>query len=199
MAHEKRTSVKILTSTKKKKLSPMLYAFGGFLSGVVLMATLGFTYFFTQQKNDSIHVNQSSSVDVAEPSVDNEAPTQEPEAIFEATKVVPSKGVQPSNVTEPLSDFPQPKEDELSRAFLRPAETVTAPSMKNASPQPLPKENKKQNSSTQSSAAPKYKNHDKVAKAEQTVEKSEESPTGSVQTKITTRTVEAPMPATIKL
>ena len=199
MAHEKRTSVKILTSTKKKKLSPMLYAFGGFLSGVVLMATLGFTYFFTQQKNDSIQVSQSSSVDVAEPSVDNEAPTQEPEAIFEATKVVPSKSVQPSNVTEPPADFPQPKDDELSKAFLRPAQAVAAPSMKSASPQPLPKENKKQNLSTQSSAAPKDKNHDKVAKAEQTVEKSEESPTGSVQTKITTRTVEAPMPATIKL
>lgn len=199
MAHEKRTSVKILTSTKKKKLSPMLYAFGGFLSGVVLMAALGFTYFFTQQKNDSIHVSQSSSVNVAEPSVDNEAPTREPEAIFEATKAVPSKSVQPSNVTEPPSDFPQPKEDELSRVFLRPAETVTAPSMKSASPQPLSKENKKQNSSTQSSAAPKDKNHDKVAKAEQTVEKAEESPTGSVQTKITTRTVEAPMPATIRL
>jgi len=194
MAHEKRTSVKILTSTKKKNISPMLYAFGGFLSGVVLMATLGFTYFFTQQKNDSIHVNQSSSVDVAEPSVDNEAPTREPEAIFEATKVIPSKSVQPSNVTEPPSDFPQPKEDELSKAFLRPAETVAAPSMKSASPQPL-----KQNSSAQSSAAPKDKNHNKVAKAEQAVEKSEESPTGSVQTKITTRTVEAPMPATIRL
>ncbi len=69
----------------------MLYAFGGFLSGVVLMATLGFTYFFTQQKNDSIQVSQSSSVDVAEPSVDNEAPTREPEAIFEATKAVPLK------------------------------------------------------------------------------------------------------------
>ena len=41
--------------------------------------------------------------------------------------------------------------------------------------------------------------HDKVTKAEQAVEKSEESPTGSVQTKITTRTVEAPMPATIRL
>ncbi|MEG2635101.1 MAG: hypothetical protein RSA09_01025 [Acinetobacter sp.] len=199
MAHEKRTSVKILTSTKKKNISPMLYAFGGFLSGVVLMATLGFTYFFTQQKNDSIQVSQSSSVDVTEPSVDNEAPTREPEAIFEATKVIPSKSVQPSNVTEPPSDFPQPKEDELSRAFLRPAETVAAPSMKSASPQPLSKENKKQNSSTQSSAAPKDKNHDKVAKAEQTVEKPEESPTGSVQTKITTRTVEAPMPATIRL
>ena len=199
MAHEKRTSVKILTSTKKKNISPMLYAFGGFLSGVLLMATLGFTYFFTQQKNDLIQVSQSSSVDVTEPSVDNEAPTREPEAIFEATKVVPSKSVQPSNVTEPPSDFPQPKEDELSRAFLRPAETVAAPSMKGASPQPLPKENKKQNSSTQSSAAPKDKNHDKVTKAEQTVEKSEESPSGSVQTKITTRTVEAPMPATIRL
>lgn len=198
MAHEKRTSVKILTSTKKKNISPMLYAFGGFLSGVVLMATLGFTYFFTQQKNDSIQVSQNSSIDVAEPSVDNEAPTQEPEAIFEATKVVPSKSVQPSNVTEPPSDFPQPKEDELSKAFLRPTETVAAPSMKSASPQPLPKENKKQNSSTQSSAAPKDKNHDKVAK-EQTVEKSEESPTGSVQTKITTRTAESPMPATIRL
>jgi len=194
MAHEKRTSVKILTSTKKKNISPMLYAFGGFLSGVVLMATLGFTYFFTQQKNDSIHVSQSSSVDVAELSVDNEAPTREPEAIFEATKVIPSKSVQPSNVTEPPSDFPQPKEDELSKAFLRPAETVAAPSMKSASPQPL-----KQNSSAQSSAAPKDKNHNKVAKAEQAVEKSEESPTGSVQTKITTRTVEAPMPATIRL
>ena len=192
MAHEKRTSVKILTSTKKKNISPMLYAFGGFLSGVLLMATLGFTYFFTQQKNDLIQVSQSSSVD-------NEAPTQEPEAIFEATKVVPSKSVQPSNVTEPPADFPQPKEDELSRAFLRPAETVTAPSMKSASPQPLPKENKKQNSSTQSSATPKDKNHDKVTKAEHAVEKSEESPTGSVQTKITTRTVEAPMPATIRL
>ncbi len=36
MAHEKRTSVKILTSTKKKNISPMLYAFGGFLSGVVI-------------------------------------------------------------------------------------------------------------------------------------------------------------------
>ena len=71
--------------------------------------------------------------------------------------------------------------------------------MKSASPQPLPKENKKQNSSTQSSAAPKDKNHDKVTKAEQAVEKSEESPTGSVQTKIRTRTVEAPMPATIRL
>jgi len=199
MAHEKRTSVKILTSTKKKKLSPMLYAFGGFLSGVVLMAAFGFTYFFTQQKNDSIQVSQSSSVNVAEPSVDNEAPTREPEAIFEATKVTPSKSVQPLNVTEPPSDFPQPREDELSKAFLRPAETVAAPSMKSASPQPLPKENKKQNSSTQSSAVPKDKNHDKVAKAEQTVEKSEESPTGSVQTKITTRTVEAPMPATIRL
>lgn len=199
MAHEKRTSVKILTSTKKKNISPMLYAFGGFLSGVVLMATLGFTYFFTQQKNDSIHVSQNSSVDVAEPSVDNEALTREPEAIFEATKVVPSKSVQPSNVTEPLSDFPQPKEDELSKAFLRPAQAVAAPPMKSASPQPLPKENKKQNSSTQSSTALKDKNHDKVAKAEQTVEKSEESPTGSVQTKITTRTVEAPMPATIRL
>lgn len=199
MAHEKRTSVKILTSTKKKNISPMLYAFGGFLSGVVLMATLGFTYFFTQQKNDSIHVSQSSSVDVAELSVDNEAPTREPEAIFEATKVIPSKSVQPSNVTEPPSDFPQPKEDELSKAFLRPAETVAAPSMKSASPQRLPKENKKQNSSAQSSAAPKDKNHNKVAKAEQAVEKSEESPTGSVQTKITTRTVEAPMPATIRL
>ena len=35
MAHEKRTSVKILTSTKKKNISPMLYAFGGFLSGVL--------------------------------------------------------------------------------------------------------------------------------------------------------------------
>lgn len=194
MAHEKRTSVKILTSTKKKNISPMLYAFGGFLSGVVLMATLGFTYFFTQQKNDSIHVSQSSSVDVAELSVDNEAPTREPEAIFEATKVIPSKSVQPSNVTEPPSDFPQPKEDELSKAFLRPAETVAAPSMKSASPQPL-----KQNSSAQSSAAPKDKNHNKVAKAEQAVEKSEESSTGSVQTKITTRTVEAPMPATIRL
>ena len=194
MAHEKRTSVKILTSTKKKNISPMLYAFGGFLGGVVLMATLGFTYFFTQQKNDSIHVSQSSSVDVAELSVDNEAPTREPEAIFEATKVVPSKSVQPSNVTEPPADFPQPKEDELSKAFLRPAETVAAPSMKSASPQPL-----KQNSSAQSSAAPKDKNHNKVAKAEQAVEKSEESPTGSVQTKITTRTVEAPMPATIRL
>lgn len=166
MAHEKRTSVKILTSTKKKNISPMLYAFGGFLSGVVLMATLGFTYFFTQQKNDSIHVSQSSSVDVAELSVDNEAPTREPEAIFEATKVIPSKSVQPSNVTEPPSDFPQPKEDELSKAFLRPAETVAAPSMKSASPQPL-----KQNSSAQSSAAPKDKNHNKVAKAEQAVEK----------------------------
>lgn len=199
MAHEKRTSVKILTSTKKKNISPMLYAFGGFLSGVVLMATLGFTYFFTQQKNDSIHVSQSSSVDVAELSVDNEAPTREPEAIFEATKIVPSKSVQPSNVTEPPSDFPQPKEDELSRAFLRPTQTVVAPSMKSASPQPLPKENKKQNSSTQSLAALQDKNHNKVAKAEQTVEKSEESPTGSVQTKITTRTVEAPMPATIRL
>ena len=199
MAHEKRTSVKILTSTKKKNISPMLYAFGGFLSGVVLMATLGFTYFFTQQKNDSIQVSQSSNFDVAEPSVDNEAPTQEPEAIFEATKVIPSKSVQPSNVTEPLSDFPQPKEDELSRAFLRPAETVAAPSMKSASPQPLPKENKKQNSSAQSSAAPKNKNHGKVTKVEQPVEKAEESPTGSVQTKITTRTVEAPMPATIRL
>lgn len=199
MAHEKRTSVKILTSTKKKNISPMLYAFGGFLSGVLLMATLGFTYFFTQQKNDSIQVSQSSSVDVAELSVDNEAPTQEPEAIFEATKAVPSKSVQPSNVTEPPSDFPQPKEDELSRVFLRPAETVTAPSMKSASPQPLSKENKKQNSSTHSSAAPKDKNHDKVAKAEQEVEKSEDSPAGSVQTKITTRTVEAPMPATIRL
>ncbi|QPF33600.1 hypothetical protein H0S57_08675 [Acinetobacter johnsonii] len=196
MAHEKRTSVKILTSTKKKNISPMLYAFGGFLSGVVLMATLGFTYFFTQQKNDSIHVSQSSSVDVAELSVDNEAPTREPEAIFEATKIVPSKSVQPSNVTEPPSDFPQPKEDELSRAFLRPTQTVVAPSMKSASPQPLPKENKKQNSSTQSLAALQDKNHNKVAKAEQTVE---ESPTGSVQTKITTRTVEAPMPATIRL
>jgi len=194
MAHEKRTSVKILTSTKKKNISPMLYAFGGFLGGVLLMATLGFTYFFTQQKNDSIHVSQNSSVDVTEPSVDNEAPTREPEAIFEATKVIPSKSVQPSNVTEPPADFPQPKEDELSRAFLRPAETVTAPSMKSASPQPL-----KQNSSAQSSAAPKDKNHNKVAKAEQAVEKSEESPTGSVQTKITTRTVEAPMPATIRL
>ena len=199
MAHEKRTSVKILTSTKKKNISPMLYAFGGFLSGVVLMATLGFTYFFTQQKNDSIQVSQNSSVDVSEPSVDNEAPTREPEAIFEATKAIPSKRVQPSNVTEPPSDFPQPKEDELSKAFLRPTETVAAPSMKSASPQPLPKENKKQNSSTQSSAAPKDKNHDKVTKAEQAVEKSEESPTGSVQTKITTRTVEAPMPATIRL
>lgn len=199
MAHEKRTSVKILTSTKKKNISPMLYAFGGFLSGVVLMATLGFTYFFTQQKNDSIHVSQSSSVDVAELSVDNEAPTRESEAIFEATKIVPSKSVQPSNVTEPPSDFPQPKEDELSKAFLRPTETVVAPSMKSASPQPLPKENKKQNSSTQSLAALQDKNHNKVAKAEQTVEKSEESPTGSVQTKITTRTVEAPMPATIRL
>ena len=176
MAHEKRTSVRILTSTKKKNISPMLYALGGFLSGVVLMATLGFTYFFTQQKNDSIHVSQSSSVDVAEASVDNEAPTREPEAIFEATKVIPSKSVQPSNVTEPLSDFPQPKEDELSKAFLRPTQAVAAPSMKSASPQPLPKENKKQNSSAQSSAAPKDKNHDKVAKAEQTVEKSEESP-----------------------
>jgi hypothetical protein len=60
MAHEKRTSVKILTSTKKKNISPMLYAFGGFLGGVVLMATLGFTYFFAQQKNDSRQVNQSS-------------------------------------------------------------------------------------------------------------------------------------------
>ncbi len=140
------------------------------------MATLGFTYFFTQQKNDSIHVSQNSSVDVTEPSVDNEAPTREPEAIFEATKVIPSKSVQPSNVTEPPSDFPQPKEDELSKAFLRPAETVAAPSMKSASPQPLPKENKKQNSSTQSSAAPKDKNHGKVAKAEQAVERSEESP-----------------------
>lgn len=199
MAHEKRTSVKILTSTKKKNISPMLYAFGGFLSGVVLMAALGFTYFFTQQKNDSIQVSPSSNADVTEPSVDNDAPTREPEAIFEAAKVVPSKSVQPSNVTEPPSDFPQPKEDELSRAFLRPAETVAAPSMKSASPQPLPKENKKQNSSTQSAAAPKDKNHDKVAKAEQTVEKSEESPTGSVQTKITTRTAEAPMPATIRL
>ncbi|MGE8545060.1 MAG: hypothetical protein ACN6NS_12185 [Acinetobacter johnsonii] len=199
MAHEKRTSVKILTSTKKKNISPLLYALGGFLGGVVLMATLGFTYFFTQQKNDSIHVSQSSSVNVAEPSVDNEAPTREPEAIFEATKVVPSKSVQPSNVTEPPSDFPQPKDDELSKAFLRPAQAVAAPSMKSASPQPLPKENKKQNLSTQSSAAPKDKNHDKVAKAEQTVEKSEESPIGSVQTKITTRTVEAPMPATIRL
>lgn len=199
MAHEKRTSVKILTSTKKKNISPMLYAFGGFLSGVVLMTTLGFTYFFTQQKNDSIHVHQSSSVYVTEPSVDNEAPTREPEAIFETTKAVPSKSVQPSNVTEPPSDFPHPKEDELSRAFLRPAETVAAPSMKSASPQPLSKENKKQNSSTHSSAAPKDKNHDKVAKAEQEVEKSEDSPTGSVQTKITTRTVEAPMPATIRL
>ncbi|MEJ5034698.1 hypothetical protein [Acinetobacter sp. MYb191] len=199
MAHEKRTSVKILTSTKKKNISPMLYAFGGFLSGVVLMAALGFTYFFTQQKNDSIQVSPSSNADVTEPSVDNDAPTREPEAIFEATKVVPSKSVQPSNVTEPPSDFTQPKEDELSRAFLRPAETVAAPSMKSASPQPLPKENKKQNSSTQSAAAPKDKNHDKVAKAEQTVEKSEESPTGSVQTKITTRTAEAPMPATIRL
>ena len=199
MAHEKRTSVKILTSTKKKNISPMLYAVGGFLSGVILMATLGFTYFFTQKNNDSIHVSQSSSVYVAEPSVDNEAPTREPEAIFEATKVIPSKSVQPSNVTEPPSDFPQPREDELSKAFLRPSQTVAAPSMKSASPQPLPKENKKQNSSTQSSAAPKDKNHDKVAKAEQTVEKSEESPTGSVQTKITTRTAEAPMPATIRL
>ena len=199
MAHEKRTSVKILTSTKKKNISPMLYAVGGFLSGVILMATLGFTYFFTQKNNDSIHVSQSSSVYVAEPSVDNEAPTREPEAIFEATKVIPSKSVQPSNVTEPPSDFPQPKEDELSKAFLRPAETAAAPSMKGASPQPLPKENKKQNSSAQSSAAPKDKNHNKVAKAEQAVEKSEESPTGSVQTKITTRTAEAPMPATIRL
>lgn len=198
MAHEKRTSVRILTSTKKKNISPMLYALGGFLSGVVLMATLGFTYFFTQQKNDLIQVSQSSSVDVTEPSVDNEAPTREPEAIFETTKVIPSKSVQPSNVTEPPSDFPQPKEDELSKAFLRPAQAVAAPSMKSASPQPLPKENKKQNSSTQSSATPKDKNHDKVAK-EQTVEKSEESPTGSVQTKITTRTAEAPMPATIRL
>ena len=199
MAHEKRTSVKILTSTKKKNISPMLYAFGGFLGGVVLMATLGFTYFFTQQKNDSIQVSQNSSVDVAEPSVNNEAPTQEPEAIFEATKVVPSKSVQPSNVTEPPADFPQPKEDELSKAFLRPAETVAAPSMKSASPQPLSKENKKQNSSTKSLAALQDKNHDKVTKAEQAVEKSEESPSGSVQTKITTRTVEAPMPATIRL
>ena len=199
MAHEKRTSVKILTSTKKKNISPMLYVFGGFLSGVVLMATLGFTYVFTQQKNDSIQVSQSSSVDVAEPSVDNEAPTREPEAIFEATKAVPSKSVQPSNVTEPPSDFPQPKEDELSKAFLRPAETVAAPSMKSASPQPLSKENKKQNSSAQISAGPKDKNPNKVAKAEQVVEKSEESPTGSVQTKITTRTVEAPMPTTIRL
>ena len=194
MAHEKRTSVKILTSTKKKNISPMLYAFGGFLGGVVLMATLGFTYFFAQQKNDSRQVNQSSSVDVTEPSVDNEAPTREPEAIFEATKAIPSKSVQPSNVTEPPADFPQPKEDELSKAFLRPTETVAAPSMKSASPQPL-----KQNSSAQSSAAPKDKNHNKVAKAEQAVEKSEESPTGSVQTKITTRTVDAPMPATIRL
>ena len=199
MAHEKRTSVKILKSTKKKNISPMLYAFGGFLSGIVLMVTLGFTYFFTQQKNDSIQVSQSTSVDVAEPSVNNEAPTREPEAIFEATKAVPSKNVQPSNVTEPPSDFPQPKEDELSKAFLRPAETVAAPSMKSASPQPLSKENKKQNSSAQISAGPKDKNHNKVAKAEQVVEKSEESPTGSVQTKITTRTVEAPMPTTIRL
>ncbi len=71
--------------------------------------------------------------------------------------------------------------------------------MKSASPQPLPKENKKQNSSTQSSATPKDKNHGKVTKSEQPVEKSEESPTGSVQTKITTRAVEAPMPATIRL
>ncbi len=149
----------------------MLYAFGGFLGGVVLMATLGFTYFFAQQKNDSRQVNQKFSVDVTEPSVDNEAPTREPEAIFEATKAIPSKSVQPSNVTEPPADFPQPKEDELSKAFLRPAETVSAPSMKSASSQPLPKENKKQNSSTQSSAAPKDKNHDKVAKAEQAVEK----------------------------
>ena len=177
----------------------MLYAFGGFLSGVLLMTTLGFTYFFTQQKNDSIHVSPSSSDDVVEPSVDNEAPTREPEAIFEATKIVPSKSVQPSNVTEPPADFPQPKEDELSKAFLRPAQPVVAPSMKSASPQSLPKENKKQSTTTQSSSAPKDKNHDNVAKAEQTVEKSEESPTGSVQTKITTRTVEAPMPATIRL
>ena len=50
MAHEKRTSVKILTSTKKKNISPMLYAFGGFLGGVVLMATLGFTYFLHNKK-----------------------------------------------------------------------------------------------------------------------------------------------------
>lgn len=128
------------------------------------MATLGFTYFL-HNKNDSIHVSQSSSVDVAELSVDNEAPTREPEAIFEATKIVPSKSVQPSNVTEPPSDFPQPKEDELSKAFLRPTETVVAPSMKSASPQPLPKENKKQNSSTQSLAALQDKNHNKVAKS----------------------------------
>ncbi|MEG1235879.1 MAG: hypothetical protein RSE18_18880 [Acinetobacter sp.] len=180
-------------------MSPMLYAFGGFLSGVLLMTTLGFTYFFTQQKNDSIHVSQSSSVDVAEPSVDNEAPTREPEAIFEATKIVPSKSVQPSNVTEPPADFPQPKEDELSKAFLRPAQTVATLSMKSASPQSLPKENKKQSATTQSASSPKDKNHDKVAKAEQTVEIPEESPAGSVQTKITTRTVEAQKPAIVRL
>ena len=199
MAHEKRTSVKILTSTKKKKLSPMLYAFGGFLSGVILMTTLGFTFFFTQQKNDSIHLSQSSSSDVVEPSVDNEAPTREPEAIFEATKAIPSRSIQPSNVTEPPSDFPHPKEDDLSMAFLRPAQAVAAPPMRTSSPQSLPKENREQSASKQSLAAPKNKNHDKVVKAEQTVDIPEESPAGSVQTKITTRTVEAQKPAIIKL
>ncbi|RGD90117.1 hypothetical protein [Acinetobacter sp. SWAC57] len=190
MTREKQTSVKILTSAKKKRPAPMLYAVGGFCVGILLTSSIAFTYFFIQQKNTSLQVNQNPAVDQTT-AIDNEMPTREPEAIFEASKVNASNQPQATSDPESSTEFIQPKDDELSKAFLRRPQALTT-----ALPKPTTnaisqnKENKNQNTSPRSSVHSQKQSPQKITRPQQSLDIPEESPVGDVQTTITTRAVE---------
>ena len=190
MTQEKPTSVRILTSIKRKKRSSILYAIGGFFAGVFVTVTLGLAYFFTQQNDNSLQVSQSSTVET-KPSEQDKVATHESDAVLQAHQQESTDKVQAEDEAETLAEFLQPNEDELSKAFTRPTPPLAAaPSIKVAPQKPQIKTEKKQATAAQRPAEPQKQDTEQVIKAEPHVEVADESPVGSVQTTITRRAVE---------
>lgn len=192
MANEKRTSVKILASTKKTNHAPLLYGIGGFLIGVLFSSTAGFIYLSIDQKTEMLQANQVAVAKETEPLNEIETSTRAPEAIFEAAKVNAKENEQVLSHTEHPIEFPQPQDDELSRAFAHPAQMkpMSTPRVTSSQNQPVKMK-------TEALVAPKIpttkidKTNEKTPMQERHVNPVDESPVGSVQTTITTRTVDA--------
>ncbi|RZF55669.1 hypothetical protein EXE30_02355 [Acinetobacter halotolerans] len=188
MIQERPTSLRILQTNKKKNLSPVIYLFIGFLSGIIFSLLIFFIFFKGQSHQE---IQESQQTEELLPSPTN---VQQDSQNAQVIEYVP----QESNESEEDSNFTQPESSDLNK-FFQHAVTPPVNTAQRASPftseqntgktthTTTPKLNNKNGQTPVSDKVNKITNQPTKTDTAKEVEPEAEAPQATVQINVTQR------------